>query len=138
VSQMGQFPGSVPPPYPPMPYAKPEQDRQELRLIAGRQKAVLICILVNILCLVGQFLVAKPVRPMVGLVFFASCVVAAVFLFMLAVRLYGTGVGVILGILSLIPYLGLIPLAIVNSKATRILKDNSIHVGVMGADMSSL
>jgi hypothetical protein len=46
--------------------------------------------------------------------------------------------GVVLGILTLIPCVGLIVLLIINSKATGILKKNGVRVGLLGAKMSDL
>lgn len=57
-----------------------------------------------------------------------------VFILMLATRLYGTGTGVVLGVLTLVPLVGLIILLVVNAKATGILKKHGIKVGLLGAD----
>jgi hypothetical protein len=65
-------------------------------------------------------------------------VVSAIFVFLLATRLYGNGMGIFLAIMTLIPYLGLIFLLIVNGRATKVLKDHDIPVGLLGADMSKL
>jgi hypothetical protein len=67
--------------------------------------------------------------PLLGVI-----VTAAVFVFMLAMAVYSTGPGVVLGILTLIPLIGLIPLLIVNGKATNILRAHKIKVGLMGAN----
>ena len=60
-------------------------------------------------------------------------VVGAVFIFQLAMRVYSSTVGVVLGILTLVPLVGLIVLLIVNQKATAILTSNGIKVGLLGA-----
>ena len=52
---------------------------------------------------------------------------------MLALAIYGTALGIILGILTLIPLVGLIILLIVNGKATNLLREDGIHVGLLGA-----
>jgi hypothetical protein len=44
----------------------------------------------------------------------------------------------VLGILTLIPLVGLIVLLIVNGKATNLLREDGIHVGLLGARMSDL
>jgi hypothetical protein len=58
--------------------------------------------------------------------------------FLLAIKVYSTGVGVLLGILTLVPCIGLIVLLIVNGKATGILKQNGIKVGLLGANLSQI
>lgn len=52
---------------------------------------------------------------------------------MLATRVYGTGAGIVLGVLTLIPCLGLVILLLVNRKATDVLKQHGIGVGLLGA-----
>jgi hypothetical protein len=64
----------------------------------------------------------------------AVSVTAAVFVFMLALSLYSTGAGIVLGILTLIPVVGLIVLLVINGKATNVLRRHGIRVGLMGAD----
>jgi len=62
-------------------------------------------------------------------------VAAAVFVFLLAVKLY-EGLGVALGVLTLIPLVGLIVLLVVNQKATGTLQANGYKVGFLGAPVS--
>ena len=65
-----------------------------------------------------------------------SRLVSLACVFMLATKLYGTAVGIVLGLLMLLPCIGLITLLIVNQKATSILKSHGIHVGLFGANTS--
>jgi hypothetical protein len=51
-------------------------------------------------------------------------------------RVDSTGVGILLALLALIPCVGLIGLLIINGKATSVLKDYGIRVGLLGAKMS--
>jgi hypothetical protein len=71
----------------------------------------------------------------VAIVYFVVAITAAVFIFMLAISLYNTGVGVLLGILTLIPLIGLLVLLVVNSKATKLLREHGLKVGLMGAKL---
>ena len=64
--------------------------------------------------------------------------VGMVFVFLLAIKVYSTGIGVLLGILALIPCIGLLVLLVVNIKATGILKKNGIKVGLLGANLSKI
>lgn len=120
---------SVPPPNP-LNYAVPQ--RNDLREIATRQRALMFCILAYIVLIVVRFVVPPPLLLVIGLAILAVGVTSAVFVFMLAIALYGTGVGIILGILTLIPIVGLIVLLIVNGKATGILRAHGIKVGLLG------
>ncbi len=132
MSQAPQTPPPIPPP------SAPTAPREELRCIASRQKWVCICLLIYFAAFIARFLGPAHLQPLLGIVALGACVLAAVFVFMLAIKLYGTGVGVLLGILTLVPLLGLIPLLIVNAKATSVLKKNGIKVGLLGADLKSI
>ena len=61
--------------------------------------------------------------------------VACLFVFMISVKVYGTGLGVFLGLLTLVPVIGLVAMLIVNAKATVVMKSNYIDVGLFGADL---
>ena len=105
----------------------------DLKGIASHQKVVILCILIYLIAVAAQFLLPPDLRPILGLGVLAVGIVSAVFVFRLAIRLYGTGVGVMWGVLTLIPLIGLVSLLIVNGKATRILKENGVDVGFLGA-----
>jgi len=139
---MSQDPASPPPSTAaptPLNYAPPPTgERADLRTIATRQRAIMFCILGYIILFVLQFAFPPPLRLVVGLAAFAMQIAGAVFVFMLALALYGTAAGVVLGILTLIPLIGLIVLLIINGKATNLLRAHGIHVGLMGARASEI
>jgi hypothetical protein len=114
------------------------------RVIAMLQKYIIYCVLANILLMAAAVnMDVKSAGSLGVLVVFrlaalAVVVAGAVFVFRLAIRIYGTGWGVVLGILALIPLVGLIVLLIVNGKATRILRKNGIGVGLLGARLRDL
>ena len=110
--------------------------REDLRRVATYQKGTLFCILIYFFAIVGQFLLPEPLRPLLGLGVLGLGVVGTVFVFLLATKVYSTGLGILLGILTLIPCIGLIALLVVNSKATKVLQKNGIKVGLLGARMS--
>ena len=60
------------------------------------------------------------------------------FVFLLATKVYGTGLGILLGLLTFIPCIGLLVLLIVNGKATRVLKENGFKVGLLGANLAEV
>jgi hypothetical protein len=122
----------------PLNYAAPV--RNDLRNIAVRQKAIQFCILGYLLFgLLTAFRVVPPPLSLITLLgALASIATGAVFVFMLALALYSTAAGIILGILSLIPVLGLLVLLIVNGKATSVLRQHGIQVGLLGAKSSQI
>ncbi|MDB5329137.1 MAG: hypothetical protein JWP03_288 [Phycisphaerales bacterium] len=129
---------SLPPLMPtPLNYAAPPP-RNDLRNIAVRQKAIMYCILGYVALIVGQFALPPELRIIVALLAMGVSITAAVFVFMLAISVYNTGIGIVLGILTLIPFLGLLVLLVINSKATGILREHGIRVGLMGANSSQI
>jgi uncharacterized membrane protein (GlpM family) len=78
-----------------------------------------------------------PVLSMIILcdaaVLLAAVVGGLIYTFILASKLYNTGMGIILGLLTLVPCLGLIILLMVNQKATTLLQENGYEVGLLGA-----
>lgn len=113
--------------------------REDLRKVATYQKGILVCILIYLVCVFGQFLLPVGIRPILMLIVLINVLIGAVFVFLLAIKTYGTGLGVVFGILTIVPLIGLIALLIVNGKATKILKQNGVEVGLLGAKkMSSI
>lgn len=110
-----------------------QHQSDDLKQIASYQKVILICILIYLGGVVGQFLIPVEMRMALALVVLVVMLVATVFVFLLATKLYGAVAGILLGILTLIPLIGLLVLLIVNGKATQTLKDNGISVGLLGA-----
>ena len=127
---------SASPPPSPLNYARPQ--RNDLRDIARRQRAIMLCILAEIVLIICYVVLPDPLKLFARIAIFAAQITAMVFVFMLAIAIYNTGVGIVLGILTLIPLIGLIVLLIVNGKATNILRQHGIKVGLMGADMSQV
>jgi hypothetical protein len=114
--------------------------RSELRSIATYQKAIMFCILgyfgAGIAAMASPAIL--PVRLLIGLCAVGVIIAALVFTILLATQTFSTGVAVLLGILVLIPLIGLIVLLIINQRATAILRDYDIRVGFLGANMSDL
>jgi hypothetical protein len=127
-----QFPPGMQPPT--LGYATPVPARADLRAIAMRQRGIMYCILGYLVLVAAQFAVPEQLRIIPGLLALVVSVAAAVFVFMLALSVYNTAAGVVLGILTLVPLIGLIILLIINARATKILRQHGIRVGLMGAD----
>jgi hypothetical protein len=157
--------GGYPPQQPGMPlgYASPMpggmpagQGRViDIGEIARRQRAVMFCLLAYIALILIQLAIngAVPannastggknsdmtgVAMVVGFVGLGVIVTTTVFVFRLALSLYDQGLGVLLGILTIIPCVGIVVLLFVNAKATGILRRHGISVGLMGANASQI
>jgi hypothetical protein len=113
-------------------YAPPPSTN--LRQVASRQRAIMLCILGYIVAYVLIFVSPPALKIVFALVVLGLQITAAVFVFMLSLSVYNTAVGIVMGILTLIPIVGLIPLLIINGKATRILRAHGVHVGLLGAN----
>lgn len=120
--------------------------REDLRSVALYQKAIMICILCYIVALVAQvFLqinaksgVSAVLSLIVGLLALAVVLTGVVFTFLLAIKVYNVAIGIILGIGTMIPCIGLIVLLAVSNRATAILRENGIQVGFLGADLNTI
>ncbi len=117
---------------------KGKGDPADLRTIAKHQKGILVCILIQMLIFGLQFAAPPQLRPLVGLAFLVASLAGTVFVFMLAMKVYSTGMGIFFGILTMVPCVGLIMLLVVNGKATEVLKKNGIKVGFLGANLSDI
>lgn len=112
--------------------------RADLREIAGRQRAIIMCILGYFCMIPIQFAIPEENRLYLALALIPLGLTATVFVFMLATKLYGQSTGIVYGVLTLIPCVGLIVLLIINQKATTVLKENGVRVGLLGAKLSDL
>ncbi len=111
---------------------------EEMQAIAKHQKGVLICIALYLLCVIGQFVVPSQAKTFVALGALVPIIGGAVFVFMLATKVYNTVSGVLLGIVTLVPILGLIVLLVINGRATKVLRNADVSVGLFGANLSEL
>lgn len=120
------------------------RSREELRGVAVKQKGVILGILCYfLLILLALAMRAAPdvlplhvMRLLILVWGAAASIVAVVFVFMLGIKLYGTAIGIIFGLLTILPFVGMIFLLIVNAKATRTLRAGGFKVGFFGASLS--
>lgn len=106
---------------------------EDLAAIAARQKALLSAIVLYIFAVVAQIAVPAALASLAYLLAAAATIAAFVLVVALASRVYGVGLAIILAFFSLIPFIGLLILLMVNGKATSILRQNGIDVGLLGA-----
>jgi hypothetical protein len=130
------------------PYAAPQAEpevvgvlsgqREDLRSVARYQKGIMVCILLYLCAIVFQFALPVDTRPILLVAVIIVGIVGAACAVLLAMKVYGTLIGILLGLLIVIPLVGLLVLLLVNGKATRILRQNGIKVGLLGADLSKI
>jgi predicted RNA-binding Zn-ribbon protein involved in translation (DUF1610 family) len=121
------------------PQLKAGSGSQELKQIANYQRGLIWCILGQILFLIATGIVQRS-NPALGLVpgalVWCAAIAGVVFAVLLGMKVYSTAVGVLMGVLAIVPCLGLIMLLIINQAATKRLTESGIKVGFLGADMS--
>lgn len=113
--------------------------RADLRDVAKYQKGIIFCILVYPCALFGQLALPAGIRlTVVAVVMLITALAGTVCFFQLAIRVYSVGIGVLLGVLTFIPCVGMIVLLVINGKATSILRQNGVQVGLFGAKSSQI
>jgi predicted RNA-binding Zn-ribbon protein involved in translation (DUF1610 family) len=119
----------------------------KLKSIASAQRNLVTCIFFQFITFI-VFMVLKAIvdrnqDPLLTLILVCDVVALIVVViggiictFLLAPKVYSTGTGVLLGLLTFVPYLGWLILVIVNQRATATLRDNGYEVGLFGAKTS--
>lgn len=120
--------------------------REDLRKVAQYQKGIIYCILANLILFVVNIAAGQAgdqgTVMFLGLAIIGVYLIVAIaqlaFIVLLATQVYNLGLGILFGVLSFVPCLGLVLLLVVNQKATGVLQQNGIKVGLMGANMSQV
>jgi len=126
------------------PVAQRGPDRERLRRIATAQRQTNLAVLCQILLIPVSFGVTAVAgnAPWVGLVFvlvaLGVVIYGAIAVYRLASVFRGKVVAVIYVFGLLVPLLGLLLLVSISSKATTILQEHGIKVGLLGADPSAI
>jgi len=127
------------PPAGDLPMLGPRQTRREtLRKVALYQKGIVACILVYVTVLLSQAVIPERMTHLLIGVALCDIVVGTTFVFLLSARVYTSAVGVWMGLLTLVPCLGLGILAITDRRATVILRQNGVKVGLFGANLREI
>jgi hypothetical protein len=108
--------------------------REDLRAVAQYQRGIVACVGVYLILVIVQFALPLEQRWILALLLIPLIPIATAFVFLLSTKVYGMGLGILLGVLTMIPCVGLIPLLVLNAKATSVLNRNGIPVGLLGAD----
>jgi hypothetical protein len=115
----------------------------ELRAIASAQRFIIYAIL-GYLILVVVMVILRPrdvpgVDFIAGIVGLGTAICGLIGIVRLAANLYrSTLVGILNGLAMFLPFIGLLVLAMVNARATRVLKKHGIRVGLLGANSSDV
>jgi predicted Zn finger-like uncharacterized protein len=115
----------------------------DLYRVALYQKAILLCVLANLTVIGLRFGLSPAWANTVSLVTIPISIASSVFLFLLAIELFGIVVAAVLALIGLLPVLyplvslaSFLILLIVNGAATRRLKAGDVSVGLLGASIS--
>ena len=120
--------------------------REDLKKVAQYQKGIILCIAANLVIVIGMMFLGRSMQ-MAGMgalvlvmqvAYVAVGFAALVCIILLATKVYNLAIGIVAGLLQFIPCIGLLVLLVVNQKATGVLQQNGIKVGLLGADMSQL
>ena len=128
----------------------------DLRQVAWFQKVLILCMLGQVLIWIGHIAFyalaaggpagpggVKPAADFDPLYVTLAItgllgVVGAVFVVLIGLKTSGPAVGVLMGLLTLVPCLSLIIIVVVNTQATGVLQRNGVRVGLIGARMSDI
>jgi hypothetical protein len=110
--------------------------RWQLRSVALYQKLLLVGLLLQVLALIGWLVLPDSLSLVVWLTLVPVGLATTVFAFLLSMRVFGTGLGVLMGMLTLLPAVGLIALVVINVKATGVLGAHGYQVGLLGVPLS--
>ena len=110
-------------------------DLQRLHRIAVSQRRVMLCVLGYMGLVVFSMLFGGPEFTVIffGIAAILIVIAGLVSVVQLAYRLKGTTSAVIVGVLSLIPLVGLITLLVFNGWASKELKKSGFRIGLLGA-----
>jgi hypothetical protein len=106
---------------------------QLLRLkgIAESQRRVMLCVLGQIAIFAGTRMAAME-SWVVGLAYILVAILTLACTVQLAYRTKGTGTAVVVGVLSVVPFLGLLMMLFASGWATKELKAAGFKVGLLG------
>lgn len=132
-----------PNPYQPPSAPRPQPgeirgDRAYLLQVARYQKGILLCILAGIFGGVVQVTVSGPLHFFAVGVQVLISLASAVFAVLLAKTVYNVAGAVVCAVLTFVPCVGLLALLIINHKATRVLQNGGVKVGLLGANLADL
>ncbi len=109
-----------------------------LHSIVIYQRVLIFCILGNLCIYLGTFALPEGKRLWILVVAVPLLITAATFTYLLGAKVFNVGLGIMFTILIFVPCIGLIMLAVLNGKATSVLKKNGVPVGFFGASTADI
>jgi hypothetical protein len=106
--------------------------RDDLRDVATRQKVIIVCLALYVALALLALFVPASIAQLIYIFTSVVVIVATIFVFLLATKLYGAGFGILLGLLTLLPLIGIVVLLIVNARAIAVLRSAGVDVGFFG------
>jgi hypothetical protein len=110
----------------------------EIRQIALLQKGVILAIAAQIGLIVASQVASPEFRPVLALAFMGVAITTVICTWLLAITLYGMGIGVLMAIATGIPCIGIFFLVTLNGRATEELKECGVPVHFFGVPWASI
>jgi hypothetical protein len=114
------------------------ESHRELKRVAVYQKCFLLCTLLFFLLAVGTGMVPSEFEHVFDFLMLSVVLVGAAFVFLLSIKLFGFPLGILFGLASLVPLVGLFVLVGINVKASHVLRENGVKVRLFGGKPSEL
>ncbi len=124
-----------PPSDPTPPVGAKRYGPDQLKRIAHFQKAIVICVGLVLGATVGELVVPGSWQGSFRFGLGFSLLLGTICLMVQGVRLYGVALGLLLAVFALSPYTVLVVLLLLHFKANRVLKQQGIKVGWLGANL---
>jgi hypothetical protein len=129
------------PPAPPEEEKKPRLaagQQADLRELAIYQRILLVCLLGLIASYTASMFLSETPKEIARAAWLGFSLLSAVVTFLLALKVYGLLIGLLLGALTLVPCLNVIVVVCVNQAATSELQRSGVEVGLFGADFDTI
>jgi hypothetical protein len=110
----------------------------EIRQTALLQKGLIVCIALQIVSIIGAAFLPQELKQIVAGIYVVVALAGGICTFLLAMTLYGIGLGILMSAASGIPCVGLFVLLTINGKATAELREYGVEVGLFGVPWSKI
>jgi len=110
----------------------------EIRQIAFLQKGVILTVTIHIALIVAAQFFRDDYRPVWGATYLLVSLAGMICVWLLAISLYGVAFGILMGLGTGLPCIGILVLLTVNGRATEELKQYGVPVGLFGVPWSAI
>ena len=115
--------------------------KDDLRKVATYQRGIMLCILGTFFIVFGNVTASQVpdmvvmIQAILSILYLLILIAGAVLVVMMSIKVYEQlWVGILLGLLTMVPCIGLLFLLVVNQKATKVLRANGVRVGLLGGN----